>query len=106
MGHRVVIGIWLLALGYFIFLPSFPPSPPSATGMIFFIAITALATWLCGRNLYRRLFGKADQNVETSREPPFIRVGKIIVYGLLTALGVFYIGMVVYVSLTRGISVW
>jgi hypothetical protein len=98
--QKFLIVIWLLTVGNFIIVPSFPPRPPSAAGMIFFIALSAIATLICGKKLF--LLWTDRQNQEAL---DMAIIFKTIVYGLLTVFGCLILGSIVYASLTGGIEI-
>ena len=97
MFQYFIIGVWLVSVMSFVLIPSFPPQPPSAVGVIFFLSITVVATYLC--------FKSAVLKWQSEEATGCLDRVAMVVHALLAILGITLIFMYAYASLTTGIAV-
>ncbi|PKL43187.1 MAG: hypothetical protein CVV41_10740 [Candidatus Riflebacteria bacterium HGW-Riflebacteria-1] len=101
MSQYLIIGAWLIMLLY-EFMPRFGPTQySSALGVVFFQSLTAVATYLCGKNCYLRIKGIE----KTTGAARFFREVSSTIYALLAFLGCILIILCAYKSLTVGIPI-
>ncbi len=93
MIQKTLIFVWFLSFCYFVLIPSFPPQPPSAFGIIFYQSLTVVAAYL----IFRRL--------RSPGSPGILGFIKSICLCFLLFLAVSQIFILIYASLTTGIAI-